>query len=52
MTKRLFQRILALLIFIIVFFIYIPSIFKDILLFIIAIALFISTFEKAIKKDN
>lgn len=45
MSKNLFQRLIAILIVIIVWLTHVPSIFKDVSLIILAIALIISTFD-------
>jgi L-asparagine transporter-like permease len=45
MSKNLFQRLLALLFVLIVIFIDIPSVFKDLLIIILSIALFLSTYN-------
>lgn len=45
MTKNIFQRLLALFIILLVWLINIPSIFKDGILILLAITLFISTFD-------
>lgn len=45
MSKRLFQRLLAALFIVLVLFIDIPGIFKDALIIILSISLFISTFD-------
>lgn len=45
MSKRFFQRLIAVLIIVFIFFINISSIFKDILFIMFAILLFLSTFD-------
>lgn len=44
MTKKNFQRLAAIFIIVLVLFIHVPSIFKDIVLIIIAIGVFLSTY--------
>lgn len=45
MSKRFFQRLIAILIIVFILFIDIASVFKDVFFIILSIALFLSTFD-------
>lgn len=45
MSKRFFQRLIAILFIVLVLFIDIPQVFKEVIIIVFSIALFLSTFD-------
>lgn len=52
MTKKFFQRLLLTIIILLIIFIHVPSIFKDTLIILFSLALFLSTFDVYPKKKH
>ena len=51
MSKRFFQRLLAVLFIVLVIFIRIPEVFEKVIVIVLALALFISTFAPSRKRE-
>lgn len=52
MSKRFFQRLIAILFIILVLFIDLPSVLKEVIIIVFAVALFLSTFDIRRNKRN